>query len=323
MANANDNHWLTNPEAPITGAPWLYGEEGTERSARTRMNLRYLSAGDPASGADDRFDLDELMAAALSARGLLAEELVDSVGVRCFGLGAALFDGVDVSPACPILRDWDRTATSDAVGAVLWREFVAANVWADAGYANLWAVPFDPDDAATSPRGLADAPADGDDPIGSALAQAITRITGAGLAIDVRLGDAQYAPKDGLRVGIPGGSGREGLIAITAGSDGDGTLLPRPEEASLPLVHGRTGLRQGGYPVGYGNSYILAVQLTDEGPQAQAVMAYSQSADPASPHYDDQTLLYGAGGSHAVRFTEADILADPTLVTDVLTHPGE
>lgn len=230
---------------------------------------------------------------------------------------------MDVSPACAVLQAWDRSATSDAVGAVLWRELVAADVWANAGFDNLWAVPFDPTAASTTPRGLADAPAQGDDPIGAALAQAITKITAAGLGIDVRLGDAQYAPKDGVRVGIPGGSGREGLIAVTATSDGDGTLLSRPPELSLPVVHGRTGLRDGGYPVGYGNSYVLAVQLTDDGPSARAVMAYSQSADPDSPHYDDQTVLYGAGATQAVRFTEASILADPALVTDVLSDPGD
>ena len=322
VANANDNHWLSNPAAPIVGASWVYGAEGTPRSARTRMNLRYLQAGDPASGADERFDLGELMGAALSARGWLAEELADDVVLRCQAMGDAVVNDVAIAPACAVLAGWDRSATTGAVGAVLWREFVAADVWAEGDSSLMWATPFDPDQAATTPRGLAAAPAAGEDPVGLALAEAVGRMEAAGLALDVALGDAQYAPKDGTRVPMPGGSGREGLIAIATTSDGDGTLLPRPAERALPLVHGRTGLREGGYPVGYGNSYVLAVQMDGDGPVGRAVMTYSQSADPDSPHYHDQTTLYGAGGSRAVRWTEEDIAADPALVIDRLTHPG-
>src|SRR5690606_11586115 len=75
VSNANESYWLANPHAPLTGYPMVYGETGTPRSARTRMNNAYLLEGDEASGPDGRFSLDELEAAALSGRGMLAELL--------------------------------------------------------------------------------------------------------------------------------------------------------------------------------------------------------------------------------------------------------
>lgn len=39
-------------------------------------------------------------------------------------------------------------------------------------------------------------------------------------------------------------------------------------------------------------------------------MTYSQSEDPRSPHFDDQTRLYGEGQLRPVLFEEADIAAD-------------
>ena len=52
-------------------------------------------------------------------------------------------------------------------------------------------------------------------------------------------------------------------------------------------------------------------------PVADAVLSYSQSTDPASPYYADQTLLYSQKGWHRLPFHPADIAADgagPPLV---------
>ena len=62
----------------------------------------------------------------------------------------------DLTGPCDVLREWDGAFTIDAVGAVLWREFLAmfgsANR-ADAG--TLYAVPFDPADPVGTPNTLA------------------------------------------------------------------------------------------------------------------------------------------------------------------------
>jgi acyl-homoserine lactone acylase PvdQ len=48
---------------------------------------------------------------------------------------------------------------------------------------------------------------------------------------------------------------------------------------------------------------------------AQAFLTYSQSGDPASPLYHDQTPLFSAKKWRRILFTEAEIKADPNLNT--------
>ena len=50
--------------------------------------------------------------------------------------------------------------------------------------------------------------------------------------------------------------------------------------------------------------------IDENGPVADAVLSYSQSTDPASPHYADQTELYSAKGWHRLPFHKADIAAE-------------
>ena len=62
------------------------------------------------------------------------------------------------------------------------------------------------------------------------------------------------------------------------------------------------------------------MDLGGETPEARAILTYSQSQDPSSPHYTDQTVRYGAAGMRPILFEEDDILADPEMVELVLTH---
>ena len=65
----------------------------------------------------------------------------------------------------------------------------------------------------------------------------------------------------------------------------------------------------------HGSSYIQVVTFDAKGPVADAVLSYSQSTDPASPHYADQTWLYSKKGWHRLPFHPADIAkeAGPVL----------
>jgi acyl-homoserine-lactone acylase len=47
-----------------------------------------------------------------------------------------------------------------------------------------------------------------------------------------------------------------------------------------------------GYVPVHGSSYVQVVTFDDAGPVAEAVLSYSQSTDPASAHFADQTELY-------------------------------
>jgi len=48
-------------------------------------------------------------------------------------------------------------------------------------------------------------------------------------------------------------------------------------------------------------------------------MTYSQSEDPDSPHFADQSRLYAQATLRSVRFTEEEILVDPELEVMELT----
>ncbi len=324
VSNANQNHWLANPMEPLTGYPMLYGETGTPRTPRTKMNNRFLLETDGASGPDHRFSLDELEDAALVARASLAEDLVDQVVDRCEGVTAVevehdgVLQTVDPTEACAVLDAWDRRSGVDSRGAHLWRETVGSLLneeidLVDAG--RMFSDAFDPADPIYTPSVLS-----AGDTMLQNLASAVLQLQAAGLPLDAPLRDVQYAIRDGVRYPRIGGHYLEGLIAIATYDGTNRTLLPF-ETQSGELLNANTGLTTDGYYVNSGNSWVMAVSFTDEGPVARAVMVYGQSEDPRSPHHVDQTELYAQPQMRPILFREADILADPNLEVQTLTLP--
>jgi hypothetical protein len=55
------------------------------------------------------------------------------------------------------------------------------------------------------------------------------------------------------------------------------------------------------------------VRFTDHGPVGRYILTYSQSADPTSPNFFDQTKLFSEKKSKPILFNEKDILADPRI----------
>jgi acyl-homoserine-lactone acylase len=76
------------------------------------------------------------------------------------------------------------------------------------------------------------------------------------------------------------------------------------------LVKGSRFLTEKGYPVVHGSSFLMALEFTDKGPHAKAFLTYSESGDPASPHYTDQTELFAKKQWRPVLFEEPQIAAD-------------
>ena len=75
----------------------------------------------------------------------------------------------------------------------------------------------------------------------------------------------------------------------------------------------------GTYPdVIFGSSFIMAVELTPAGPRTRTILTYSESANTASPHHTDQTLLFAAKNWVTERFTESQINSDPDLSVTIL-----
>lgn len=325
VMNANDNYWLVNGREPLVGYPRIYMPTHVVPSARTRMNHHYLLGlgDDPIQGGDGQWSLDELEQAAYSMRSIGAELLLDGIVERCTGAPpiTVRFGGedieVDLEPACDVLAAWDGQARTDSVGAHVWRELLGSGPIVPNDLIRqgpLFDVPFDPESPLDTPRDLTPAPEEGDDPIHRALALATLRVQAAGFQLVDPLGDVQVRKKGGTAHGTPGGLYGEGYIGIAtwSGRAGNTTLLPIPTRGTV--VNSLTGLTDEGYVITNGNSFIMAVQFDDEGPQARAVLVYSQSEDPDSPHFDDQAReLDAENRMRAVLFRDEDIQADPEL----------
>ncbi|MGW6710816.1 penicillin acylase family protein, partial [Streptomyces sp. NPDC054956] len=288
--NSNDSAWLANAEHPVTGYERIWGNVSTPRSLRTRGAVEDVSAM-AARGGLTVADLQKQQFANRVPAGDLAAADAARACAALPGGTATGGDGkaVDVSAACGVLAAWDRTADSSSRGALLfdrfWRKLTASTPAKD-----LWLVPFSAADPVATPRTLNRA-APG---IGRALADTVTELKAAGIALDAPLGDNQFVVRAGQK--LPVGGGTEAL--------GVWNKIEAPWNAAA-----------GGYPeVVHGSSHIQAVGW-DGGrcPVARTLLTYSQSSNPASAHYADQTRLFSQERWVRSRFCEWDILTSPGL----------
>ena len=319
--NANDSFWLANPRQLLTGFSPLHGAEGTARSLRTRMNVLLLDDASPEgpAGKDGKFTLDELTAAALSNRSLSAELVRGELVKRCQATPSVTLDGqaVDLRQACQILAAWDGRYEVSSVGAVLWREFITqyepAELQKDGA---LFQHAFNPADPVNTPHTLApDKPGESQSLV--KLARAAQLLAQAGVTLDTPLGKAQYSDRNGGRIPIHGGEGAyDGITNFVNYAPNSTTLEPDP---SYERVKGSRFLTKVGYPVNRGSSFVMALEYTAQGPRARAFLTYSQSGDPASPLYYDQTELFSVKKWRRILYTEAEIKTDRNLKTRTVT----
>jgi len=308
--NANDSFWMANSSALIEGdySP-LHGLQRTQRSPRTRNNDLTLSQRSPdqPAGEDGRFSLDEMGDALLSNRSLTAELLKAELVARCEGSPTVMLDGnrVDLTEACRVLANWNNRLDIDSRGAVLFREWLGQYEYADfaAPGGRVFAVAFDPDEPIDTPRGLAPGPLAVEN-----LARAVRILRSQNYPLDIELGKLQYPPsKTSRRIAIHGGNSSEGVKNLQVNSVNLTTLEPLDVPAP---VEGSGFLTEQGYPAVHGSSFVLALSYTDQGPRAKAFLTYSQSGDPESEHFIDQTLLFSKKEWRPVLFTEEEIAAD-------------
>ena len=122
----------------------------------------------------------------------------------------------------------------------------------------------------------------------TALASGVDTLTSAGIPLDRPWGEVQYAPRNGENIPIHGASGAFSFAVISA---------------NLVEDEGYSDIRAG-------NSYLQTIGWDgSECPDAYAILTYSQSTDPASPHYADMTRLYSNKEWVDMPFCEADIRA--------------
>lgn len=322
VLNANDSHWLNHATAKVEGHSPLHGLERTPRTLRTRQNLRTVAA----LAATGEVTTERALEALLSNASLSGELLAGAVAERAAAAGSVEVDGrtLDLEPAAAVLAAWDRTCSLEARGAALWRELMGSfdpKAALDAG--PLFAEPFDVDRPVDTPAGLAPAPAAGPDPVLVALGRAVLVLEAAGVPIDAPLGEVQWAQRGAERVPVHGGCELDGVCNILSpwGALASASLEPdaEPLGAIAPDRAATTGIAEGGYRVTYGASFVMAVELTDEGPQGVGLLAYGQCGDDRSPHHVDGTQAYSARQVRPLLFDDAAIAADPNLVHRTIT----
>ncbi len=320
LANANVSHWITNPAAPLEGYSPLQGPERTALSPRMRQTFLIIEDPDGRySGADRRFDRTELKNAALTDRSLTSDLLAGELRTACRGVPATTPE--PTRAACAALASWDGQLALHSEGAVLWREFIdqlagpprpgayAGENLFDAGV--VFQHGFDPNDPLHTPRGMADDTG----PALTALESAARAIRAAGLPLDASPAQVQFVWTEGPRRPVPGSAENVGLPNHVSYADGRGfvsSLEPVTPPPGDPIP-GSPSLSTLGYPVNTGTSFLLAVEYGRGGPKAEAVLTYSQSMDPASPHEADQIALFSGKALRPCRFTEAEIANDPEL----------
>jgi len=320
--NSNDSYWLANPHQLLTGFSPLQGGEATPRSLRTRMNSVLLDDTTPEgpSGRNGKFSLDELTAAVFSNRSMPAELLRTQVVDRCKATGSVVVDGqsIDLKPACAVLEKWDGRYDLASSGAVLWREFITQYDGSSLSRAGaLFKNDFLATDPVGSPNTLAAGGGAGDQGMIN-LGKAVRFLNSEHIALDTALGKLQYSDKkSGVKIPIHGGEGTyEGIANFVNFAPNTTTLEPfaNPEK-----LKGSRLMTKEGYLVNRGSSFVMALEYTDSGPRAMAILTYSESGDPTSPHYYDQTELYSMKKWRKVLFSEKDIASDPNLKTKKIT----
>ena len=272
LTNSNDSYWISNPAMPHRELSPILGEYRTARSLRTRSN--FIETG--TALAAGKLDHARAKALAFGNASLAADLILPELLTLCPTAEGAAARG------CATLGKWDRRFDADSRGARLFRAF-----WQGIGsIKGLWAVPFDPADPVNTPRDLG---TEGENAakLLAALASVVTAMEEQGLALDSRWGDEQLVMAGNAAIPIHGGPGWLGILNMQESERAaSGKLIPR-----------------------HGTSYIQIVGFDEKGPVADAILSYSQSTDPASPHAYDQTRAYAQKRWHRLPFSAKDIKA--------------
>jgi acyl-homoserine-lactone acylase len=297
VTNSNDSYWLSNPEEPLTDFNRIIGDEDTARSLRTRLGLRMVQ--ERLASEDGVFTLEQLQETMFNNRQYAGELFRDELVELCEQNPMLPSSGggglVNVSEACPILDGWDLRDDLDSEGAVLFRRFVDRAL--DIEPQLLYDEQYSSADPVNTPRGL-----NTENPqVRMALADAVDELRELGIPLDATLRDYQYERRGDERIPIHGGPGSLGVFnAINVSFEG----------------------AEGWPDVPHGSSFVTAVQFTDGCPEARSILTYSQSTNPESPHFADQTRLFSDKRWVDMLFCEDEIMADPNLEVEELGPPS-
>jgi acyl-homoserine-lactone acylase len=291
VQNSNDSHWLTNVRQPLEGFSPLYGPERTTQGQRTRHGLTLAEQrlagtdGQPGTG----FTLDNFINTTFDGLHFYGQMWQDELVEFC-NKQVAEDDSApqQLDEACDVLDEWAATDELDDPGAVLFRRFIQRN----GDDPSRFTVPFNPDDPVNTPSGL-----NTDNTARDALYGAVTDLVSSGIPLDATLRNYQYRLANDERIPIPGGPGIYQNLEVTEFQGADG------------------------WQAVAGSSFVMWVELTPDGPVGKQILIQSQSSNPTSPHFADQTRLFTHKQYKDILFTRAQIASDPNLTVKVLRSP--
>lgn len=304
VANSNNTHDLPNVASPLLGYSSIFGAEGGALALRPAGGLvslhRRLDGTDGlgAPGFTGPLARQVFALETNHAARIVSDVIVD----ECQSNPTGTWDGVevDLTAACAALAGWDHGHRVESVGAL-----VFATMWEaleDSGSATaVFAVPASWEDPLGTPAGLTKDPAVLED-VRAALARATLTLAEHGLSPESPWGAGNVVVGPSGPLGMPGGSGAQGLFDVIENGQAYGTWAGWVDTLS-------------GVPANklFGASYLHVVSLGPSGPSAEGVLAYSQATEPTSPWYHDQLADWSAGVWMEFPFTEAEISADPEL----------
>lgn len=309
VQNANEAPWLVNIEQPIDDYSLLYGPVEYAQSPRTQLGLVMLETF---KQSDEKVNLAALHHTMTDKRVYLAELVVDDLVERCQAINHYEVDGevVDLTSACKVLENWDKKANLESVGSHLFREYATQLQLFKNEYGCLdlcWQQPFDVTAPLTTPSGLPNVTDVNDDLHLAALANSVLLLEQANLSLSAALKSYQQLVKGDESYPLAGGMGD------LTGSYSTVNVSVNDDEN----FYSYSGLSDNGYDISVGDGFVFLLEFTEQGPNAQSVLLYSQANNPSSSHYFDQASLVD-GQFKNVLFLEKSIKADANYRKETL-----
>jgi acyl-homoserine-lactone acylase len=253
--NENDAPYYANLRALLDSGAFPANVERGELRLRSQHALQLI-------GGTRKFSLEDVIAAKHSMRMLLADRVKpDLLAAARRAPSTPLLDS-----AVRILSRWDNTVAPSSRGGLLfetwWRRY--SSLARDSAYADRWRLSA----LTTTPRGLGKPNLAVD-----ALLWAMTEMQTRHGSANIAWGDVHRVQRGNVDVPVGGCSGALGCFRVLAYEQrADGKRIANS-----------------------GDGWVLAVEFGATGPRAYSILAYGQSADSTSPHFDDQAEMFAKG----------------------------
>ena len=280
VQHSNDSAWMVNPAAPQKNFSPLISQEGQPLGLRARFALDRLGKLQQAG----KVSVENLQAMVMDNEVYQAGQVLPDLLQFCAtGLGD---DEKRLTPLCTALKAWDgRVDLSSGVGFVYFQKIMTTMQ----SVGSRWRVVFDANDPIHTPRGLAIEYPEVATALRAAMLTAQEEVSKAGLSDKTTWGDIQVSSLSGVPIPIHGGPATLGVYN------------------AMQTVAGKNGKRE----VVSGTSYLQVVTFDEHGPQAEGLLAFSESSNPQSAHSRDQTEAFSNKQWAKLPFTEQQIKADP------------